>query len=85
MFSQCNITLNWVPITQSGNLYQYRSYLETFLNYGNGAAASNLTNPIWYVNRGEILPCEHSTEYKTAAAKNVGFITHLGQKLSRVK
>jgi hypothetical protein len=43
LFSQCNITLNNVPITQSGDLYQYRSYLETILSYGSGAGASHLT------------------------------------------
>jgi len=37
LFSQCNVTLKFVPITQSGELYQYRSYLEILLTYGSHA------------------------------------------------
>jgi len=47
LFSQCNIKLNNVPIKQSGDVYEYRSYLETILNYGNDAGASHLTNSFW--------------------------------------
>ena len=75
LFSQCNITLNNVPITQPGDLYQYRSYLETILTYGSDAGASSLTNLFCYLDRGDMLPCDHSTADKTAAATNVGFIT----------
>ena len=75
LFSQCTITLNKVPITLSGDLYQCRSYLETILTYGSNAGASRLTNSFWYLDRGDMLPCETSTADKTAAATNVGFIT----------
>ena len=30
LFSQCSDTLNGVSVTQANELYQYRSYLETF-------------------------------------------------------
>ena len=29
LFSQCNVQLNGVPITQASDLYNYRAYLET--------------------------------------------------------
>jgi hypothetical protein len=41
LFIKFNITINNVPITQSGDLYQYRSYLETFLIYGNDAGSED--------------------------------------------
>jgi hypothetical protein len=33
LFSQCNVTLNGISITQASELYPYRSYLETILTY----------------------------------------------------
>jgi len=68
-------TLNNVPITQSGDLYQYRSYLETILTYGSDAGASHLTNSLWYLDQGDMLPCDPSTADKTAPATNLGFLT----------
>ena len=59
-----------MPITQSGDIYQYRPYLETNLTNGR-----NLTNSFWYLDRSDMLPCDPSTTDKTAAATNVGFIT----------
>ena len=48
LFSQCTVVLNGTTITQSGEHYNYRSYLETLLTYGNDAAATHLTNAYWY-------------------------------------
>ena len=73
LFSQCSITLNGVPITQASELYQYRSYLETLLTYGSDAATSHLTNAFWYLDDGDMLPCDLTAE-KTATT-NKGFIT----------
>jgi hypothetical protein len=75
LFSQCNVTLNYVPITQSGDLYQYRSYFETLLTYGSVAAAPHLTNSFWYLGQGDMLPLDPSAADKSASATNVGFIT----------
>ena len=83
LFSQCNITRNGVRITQSGDLYQYRPYLETLLTYGSDAPASHLTNSFRDLGRGDMLLCNPSTANKTAAVTNVGFITR-SVKLSRV-
>ena len=75
LFSQCNITLNNVTITQSGDYYQYRSYIETILNYGSDAAASHVTNSFWYLESGDVLPCNPTTADNAAPATNIGFIT----------
>ena len=62
-----------MPIAQASELYQYRSYLETLLTYGSDAATSHLTNSFWYLDDGDMLPCDPTAE-KTATT-NKGFIT----------
>jgi len=47
LFSQYNIALNGVTITEASEHYNYRSYLETFPTYGTDAAATYLTNAYW--------------------------------------
>ena len=42
LFSQCSISLNGTQITQAGELYNYRAYLEKLLIYGSDAAESHL-------------------------------------------
>jgi hypothetical protein len=64
LFSQCSITLNNVCVSQSTELYNYRSYLETLLTYGNDVAQTHLTNAFWYLDTGDMLPHD-----PTAAAK----------------
>jgi hypothetical protein len=53
IFSECSISLNGVTITQTTELYQYRSYLENLLTYGSDAAALHLTNVFWYLDDGD--------------------------------
>ena len=73
-----------MPITQSGDLYQYRLYLETILTYGSDAGASNLTNSFWYLDKGDMLRCNTSTADKKAPANDLGFITRWDKiKLSK--
>ena len=55
LFSQCSISLNGVNITLASELYPYRSYLETLLNYGSDASNSHLTNAYWYLDEGDVL------------------------------
>jgi len=57
IFSQCSISLNGVTITHVTELYNYRSYFETLLTYGSDAAATHLTNAFWYLDDGDLLPC----------------------------
>jgi len=52
LFSQCTVMLNGVPVTQSHEHYNYRSYLETLLTYGKDAASSHLSNSYWYLDNG---------------------------------
>jgi hypothetical protein len=57
LFIQFIIALNGVNITQPGDRYNYRAYLETIL-YGNDAASSHLANSYWYKDAGDMLPCD---------------------------
>ena len=70
LFSQCTIILNGVTITQSVDLYNYRSVLETLLSYGVDATISHLTNSYWYKDVGDMLPCDITK----AESTNTGFI-----------
>jgi len=58
LFSECYIAFNGTAITQSGEFYHYRFYLETLLTYGSDEAASHLTNTFWYLDNGDMLPCD---------------------------
>ena len=57
-------------LSQSGDLYKYRSYLETLLNFGYDAATSHLTNSFWYLDKGDMMPCDLPTADKSAPATN---------------
>jgi len=56
LFSQFNIALNGVTVTQATDLCNYQSYFETLLTYGSDAAATHLTNAFWYLNNGNLVP-----------------------------
>ena len=70
LFTQCSITLNGTTITPTFDLYQYRSYLETFLTYGRDAATSHMTNGFWYLDSGYIQACDPTAAEPT----NTGFV-----------
>jgi len=70
LFSQCSISFNGVNITQTSELYPYRSYLETLLTYGSDASNSHLTNAYWYLDEGEVLAGDPTS----ADIKNKGFV-----------
>jgi hypothetical protein len=65
------MTLNGVNVTQSGDLYNYRAYLETILNYGNDATILYLSNSYWYKDVKVMLPCNPTK----AESTNTGFIS----------
>jgi hypothetical protein len=69
LFSQSSISLNGVSVTHSSELYNYRSYIETLLNYGSDAAQTHLTSAYWYVDDSDLMPCDETT------VTNKGFIT----------
>jgi hypothetical protein len=58
LFSQCSVTLNGTPITQSTQNYGYHSMLETLLSYGLDASSTHFTNLFGYTNNGNFLPAE---------------------------
>jgi hypothetical protein len=71
LFSQCSIALNGTTITPATDLYNYRSYFETILCYGSDAAATHLANAFWYLDDGNLLPCNPTTN---DTKNNQGFI-----------
>jgi hypothetical protein len=81
LFSQCFISLKGVAITQARELYHYRSYLETILTYGSGAASAHLTNLFRYLDDGNMLPCDPT---KTEATNSKGFIAR-GERMKQRK
>ena len=70
IFSQCSITRNGITITPATDLYKYRAYLETLLTYVSDAADSHLTKAFWYLDKGDMLPCDPTAPNAT----NDGFI-----------
>jgi hypothetical protein len=70
LFSQCRVSLSGIAITQASELYNYRSFLESILTYSSDAATTHLTNTFWYIDTGDMLPCDPSAE-----ASNNGFVT----------
>ena len=71
LFSQCSTALNSLTITQAVELFNYLSFYETILTYCCDAATSYLTNAFWYLDNGDLLPCDLTA----ADAKNKEFIT----------
>jgi hypothetical protein len=67
LFSQCNISLNEVSVTPASELYNYRSYIETLLTYGSDAAQTHLTNAYWYMDDGDLVPCDDTTLTKVSS------------------
>ena len=73
LFSQCNVILNGVTITQASEYYHYSSYLETVMTYGTDAAATHLSNAYWYLKTGDMQSTDPSADNLTAPG-NLGFI-----------
>jgi len=83
LFSQCNVTLNGVIITQARQHYHYRSYLETLITFDTDTEATHLSNSYWYLDTGDMQPSDPSAETLTAKT-NREFITRWN-KLSASK
>ena len=71
LFSQCSIVLIGVTITQVKELYNYQSIFETLLTNDIDPATWHLTNAFWYLDEGDLLPCDATA----ADAKNQHLIT----------
>lgn len=48
LFSQVDLYVNQKLVSPQNNTYAYRAYIETLLNYDDGAKASHLTCALWY-------------------------------------
>ena len=71
LFSQCTIVLNGETVTPAAENNNYRAYLETILTYGVDAAVSHLTNGFWYLDDGDLLPCDPTA----LDVKHLGFVS----------
>jgi hypothetical protein len=69
-FSQYSLALNGTAITQTRDLCQYRSYIETLLTFGRDVVSSHLTKAFLYLGNGDLLPCDPTM----SKSKNKGFI-----------
>jgi len=59
-----------VKITPATELYHYRSYLESLQTFGSDAANSHLTNAYWYLDEGDVLAGDPTSD----STKNEGFV-----------
>jgi hypothetical protein len=48
LFQQVDVSLNDKLVSSSTNTYPYRAYLETLLDYGDGAKQTQLASAMWY-------------------------------------
>ena len=70
LFGQCTIALNGETVTPAVDYYNNRAFFETILTYASDAAVSHLTNGFWYLDDGDLLPCDPTGE----DVKNMGFV-----------
>jgi len=70
-----------VNITPASELYPYRSYRGALLTYGSDAANSHLTNAYWYLDEGDVLAGDPTSD----STKSKGFVKRWErQKQSKV-
>ena len=77
LFSQIDVQLNDVIVSSSHNLYPYKAYFETLLNYNTDAKKSHLTSEGWYFDQPGKFDACNLTAGAVAAAPlevNSGFI-----------
>ncbi|XP_075439047.1 uncharacterized protein F54H12.2-like [Ascaphus truei] len=67
LFNQLDVTLGDRLISQSNNLYAYRAYIETILNYSADALSTQLTTGLFYKDTAG----QHQT--RTVEGDNQGF------------
>ena len=70
IFGQCTIAFNGETMTPAADYYNYRALFETIMKYASDAAVSHLTNGFWYLDDGDLLPCDPTVEN----VRNVGFV-----------
>ena len=66
------MSLNGTTITQSTELYNYRSLLENHLTYGNDAETIHLSNAMWIMDDGNMVACDPTSD---DASNNKVFVT----------
>lgn len=69
LFSQVQVFLNGVNLSQGGDNYGYRAYFETLLSYGQDAAKTHLTQSMFYLDTGNMLADETNTGFSIRMKK----------------
>lgn len=62
LFSEVDVSLNGVLISNSTNTYSYRAYLETLLSYGADAKNSQLANAMFYKSGPSIFAFDQNSK-----------------------
>jgi hypothetical protein len=74
LFSQVDVSLNGVLVSNSNNAYAYRAYLENLLSYGPAAKASQLTACLYFQDEPGKMDKPNPLA-ATAAERNSGLVT----------
>jgi len=69
LISQCTVVFNGVTVTQS-HKHNYCANLVTLLTYGTDAASSHPSNSYWYLDTGDIKPCDPTAETHISATND---------------
>lgn len=75
LFRQVTVYLNNVPISQTSNNYNFRSYLENLLNYGTESASTHLDGSGWAIDTSPMDIIAPATGAAATAATNKGLET----------
>lgn len=71
LFSQIDVFFNQKLVSPPNNLYPYRAYIETLLNYSEEAKKSHLTTSLWYDDTPDFI----ETVLEEDADNKKGYIT----------
>ena len=74
LFSQCTIALKGETVTPAADYYNYRTFFNTIQTYGSDAAVWHLTNGFWYLDDGDLLPCDPRPKTRKTRASSPGGI-----------
>ena len=68
LWTQVDVYLNSLLVTQSNYNYPYRAYIKNLLSFGQGAKKSQLFALLWHRNTSE--------HFDTRGASNLGYTKH---------
>lgn len=63
LFSQIQVFINNTNVTQSGDNYPYKAYIEILLNYSKDSIETYLKNQLFYLDSGDFLANDRNTGF----------------------